>query len=305
MNKTPILIAGPTASGKSHLAVELAVKLNGAVINTDSMQVYEDLQIISARPTEEEMRRVPHFLYGVLKASERCSVGEWSRLAAETMEEVEEKGLRPIFVGGTGLYFRALLEGLSTIPEIPAQIRASAAKTIDTGGILILYDDLRNRDPESAARISPNDPQRIQRAWEVLETTGRSLSDWQKDKQEPVLHGPVDKIVLEPDRRKLYFRCEKRFERMLGEGGLHEISALLKLGLEPSLPVLKALGVQEMAEYLHGDVSYDQAIKRSKMVTRRYAKRQLTWMRNQMGDWPRLDPLSPNLVEQALSLIDE
>jgi len=304
MTMTPILIAGPTASGKSNLALELALRLNGAVINTDSMQVYEDLRIISARPSQVEELKVPHFLYGVMDGAERSSAGEWGRMAEEALEEAQADGLRPIFVGGTGLYFTALTEGLSPIPEIPPQIRASAAKTIDKGGIATLYADLEERDPETAAKVRPSDPQRIQRAWEVLEATGRGLTDWQREKTAPVLKEPAIKIVLEPLRQKLYARCERRFERMLGEGGLHEVSALLKRGLDPTLPVMKALGIPEMGAYLHGDGSYDQAIKRAKLMTRRYAKRQMTWMRNQMGDWPRLDPSSPTLVDEAMALIE-
>ncbi len=304
MTKTPILIAGPTASGKSQLALDLANRLGGAIINTDSMQVYKDLRVLTARPSEEEEAQAPHFLYGVIDASVRCSAGVWGRMAAETLIEVERAGLRPIFVGGTGLYFAALTQGLSAIPEIPSYIRAQAARRIDAGEIDDLFQDLVRRDPESAARMGPTDTQRIQRAWEVLQATDKGLSEWNREKQEPVLKEPPIRIVLEPVRNRLYARCEKRFEIMLSEGALDEVRLLLKRGLSPTLPALKALGVRELGDYLSGHIQLGQAIGRSKMMTRRYAKRQLTWMRNQMEDWDRLDPASKTLFDDAMSVID-
>jgi len=299
MSKTPILIAGPTASGKSALALQLAAELGGAIINTDSMQIYAGLEVLSAAPSERERAAAPHFLYGVLDASERCSAGRWAGLAANALKSVREDGLTPIFVGGTGLYFRALTDGLSPIPQVPPEVRARALERLKSGGNEGLLADIAVRDPETAARLRPTDSQRIQRAWEVLEATGRGLAAWQGEAGRPLIEGPMRRLVLEPPRDWLYARCEKRFDEMLTAGALQEVTGLVKRGLDPSLPAMKALGVRELAAHLAGELSLDEASERAKMLTRRYAKRQMTWMRNQMADWPRVDPSRQEAFAEA------
>lgn len=301
--QTPILIAGPTASGKSALALGLARTLGGAIINCDSMQVYEGLRVLTARPSAEEEAQVPHLLYGVLPPSTRCSAGRYGQLAMEALATCAEEGWRPIFVGGTGLYFRALTEGLSAIPKVPDSVRETADAQIAQGGIESLFADLQRRDPETAAGLRASDPQRIQRAWEVLEATGRGLSDWQAEPKHPVIQGNWQGLVLEPDRSWLYARCDQRFETMLATGGVAEAAGLMALNLNPGLPAMKALGVRELGAMAAGDLTRAEAVAQAQMLTRRYAKRQLTWMRNQMGDWPRLDPAASDLVDQAITLI--
>jgi len=300
MSKTPILIAGPTASGKSALALHLAQALGGAIINTDSMQVYEGLRVLAATPSDDEQALAPHYLYGVLDPSVRCSAGRWARMAVDVLSEVEGKGLTPIFVGGTGLYFKALMEGLSAIPEIPDEVRAQAEARKAKAGVAGLFADVAARDPRSAGRLRPTDAQRIQRAWEVLEATGRGLAEWQSQHGAPVIKGAAARLVLEPPRAWLYERSDRRFDQMLTQGALEEVAALVGRGLDPTLPALKALGVRELAVYLEGEMSLEDASEKAKMLTRRYAKRQMTWMRNQMADWERLDPSAKAVNEAAL-----
>ena len=300
MSKTPILIAGPTASGKSALALHLAQALGGAIINTDSMQVYEGLHVLSAAPSDDEQAAAPHYLYGVLDPSIRCSAGRWARMAVEVLSEVAEKGVRPIFVGGTGLYFKALMEGLSAIPEIPEEVRAQAEARKAQAGVAGLFADVAARDPKTAGRLRPTDAQRIQRAWEVLKATGRGLAEWQSRHGEPVIKGSAARLVLAPPRAWLYERCDQRFDQMLAQGALAEVAALMERRLDPTLPALKALGVRELAAHLAGELSLEEASEKAKMLTRRYAKRQMTWMRNQMGDWARLDPSQETMNEAAL-----
>lgn len=304
MSKTPILIAGPTASGKSALALHLAGSVGGAIINTDSMQVYSGLEVLTAAPSAEERAAAPHFLYGALDPSERCSAGRWARMAEEALAHVQGQGLTPIFVGGTGLYFRSLTDGLSAIPPVPPEIRARAEDLLKTQGIEGLLAQVVARDPETAGALRATDTQRIQRAWEVLESTGRGLAAWQAEAGAPVLSGPCVRIALEPPRDWLYARCDGRFEQMLAQGALDEVAALIKRGLDPSLPAMKALGVRELADHLAGRIILAEASERAKMLTRRYAKRQMTWMRNQMTDWPRLDPSRDDAFMQGDTLVD-
>jgi len=304
MSKTPILIAGPTASGKSALALHLARGLGGAIINTDSMQIYSGLEVLTAAPDAAERAAAPHFLYGALDPSQRCSVGRWARMAVEALADVRARGLTPIFVGGTGLYFRSLTEGLSAIPPVPAEIRARAEDLLKTQGNEGLLAHVAARDPETARGLRPTDTQRVQRAWEVLEATGRGLAAWQAEAGAPVLSGPAIRIALEPPRDWLYARCDARFDQMLGQGALDEVAALMNRGLDPTLPAMKALGVRELADHLAGHLTLAEASERAKMLTRRYAKRQMTWMRNQMTDWPRLDPSRDDALVQGDALVD-
>ena len=288
MKKTAILIAGPTASGKSSVAVELAERINGAVINTDSMQIYRDLAILTARPDPAEMKSVPHLLYGVLDASEISSAGKWLEFAREAYYSVADQGRVPIFVGGTGLYFRALTEGLAPIPDIPHAINEAAAALRRQLGANAFFAQLCDRDPSSASQLSANDEQRVLRAWAVLQATGRPLSDWQKSNAPALLPEPAHRIVIEPDRAWLYARINARFDRMVSEGAVAEVEALAARHLPSRLPAMRALGVPHFLAYLRGEVSLELAVEKAKTGSRRYAKRQMTWFRNQMITWNRV-----------------
>lgn len=282
-----ILIAGPTASGKSALAVTLAERLGGTVVNADSMQVYRDLAILTARPPHAEHARAPHRLYGHVDATEAYSVGRWLDDAAGVLAERQ----MPVFVGGTGLYFDALTTGIAPVPAIPAETRQRVrARAVD--GAPALHAELARRDPETAAILRPGDTQRVLRALEVLEATGRPLSSWQREPaSSPLLDpGRVLRIMLTPERAWLRARIAARFEAMTAMGALDEVSALLARALDPALPVMKALGVASLAAHLRGEIGRDEAIARAILETGRYAKRQDTWFRNRMADWPKSTP---------------
>jgi tRNA dimethylallyltransferase len=295
-----ILIAGPTASGKSALALAIAEETGGVIINADAMQVYRDLRIITARPTLEEEARVPHSLYGHVDAAVNYSVGRYLRDAATALVEAQRLGRVPIFVGGTGLYFKALTQGLSAVPPIPADIRDAVRAKLAALGPEALHALLAQRDPEGAARLSPRDRVRIARALEVLEATGRPLADWQRDGMRPLLAGEqVVRLFLAPDRATLYGRIDERFERMLAEGALDEVRALAERSLDPLLPAMKAHGVPWLIRHLHGDIPLAEAADKAKQDTRHYAKRQFTWFRHQLADWPQVAP------EQALDWLRE
>lgn len=282
----PILIAGPTASGKSALALLLAEATGGTVINADSMQVYRELRIISARPSEADENRVPHALYGHVSAREAYSAGRYAREAAIAIQEAKRSGRRPVIVGGTGLYFKALLEGLSPIPPVDPAVRdiwrARALERTPED----LYQELKRRDPGMAERLSPTDPQRITRALEVLESTGQSLSVWQQRPGEPVLDADSSiRLLLMPSRETLYQRCDTRFLAMLNTGARAEVEALAALNLDPGLPAMRALGVPQILKMVRGEMSDDEAILEAQQQTRQYAKRQLTWLRRNMNSW--------------------
>jgi tRNA dimethylallyltransferase len=287
-----VLIAGPTASGKSALALALARRHGGVVINADSMQVYRELRILSARPDADEEARAPHRLYGHVAAAERYSVARWREDARLALQAAWDTGALPIVIGGTGLYFKALTEGLSSIPPISAEIRADVEARADAEGVPALHAALATLDPESAARLAPLDRTRVTRALEVVEATGRSIGDWQRETGAPPLvdAGSARHIVLEPERSVLYERIGRRFDGMVKAGGITEAERLIALGLNPALPAMKAIGIREFGAYLAGEMSLDEAIERAKMETRRYAKRQGTWFRNQMADWERHVP---------------
>lgn len=280
------LIAGATASGKSALALAIAEAFNGVIINADSMQVYDTLQVLTARPDAADLARVPHYLYGHVSPQSDYSVGHWVADAAAALAKARANGQIPVFTGGTGLYFRALLHGLADIPDIPAAVREDLRARLEEEGVLALHAELKTRDPKLAARLHPNDPQRILRGLEVVEATGRALSDWQADTQEPLLSEPAACLMLAPSRDWLYARCDARFEAMLADGAAQaEVAALSALHLPPQAMALKALGVAELQAVARGEMELETAIAQAQMHTRRYAKRQMTWFRNQMPDW--------------------
>lgn len=281
-----ILIAGPTASGKSALALALAERLGGVIINADSMQVYRELRVLSARPTEADEARAPHRLYGHVGGHEAYSAGRFMAEAAREIGAAHRDGRVAIVTGGTGLYFKALTEGLSPIPAIPDDVRAFWRAEAARLGAGALHAELARRDPAMAARLSSTDPQRVTRALEVIEATGRSLADWQSAPGQPVVDATRSvRLVVMPGRAELYRRCDLRFEAMLAAGAAEEVRALVALGLDPELPVMRALGVVPLAAMLAGAQSREAAVERGKLDTRHYAKRQLTWLRRNMISW--------------------
>ncbi len=285
-----VLICGPTASGKSSLALELAPESGGVVINADSMQVYAGLRVITNRPTPEEEAAVPHRLYGFRSLSEPYSAALWLADVKEALAEAERQGWLPIIVGGTGLYFKALTEGLSDIPEIPPEIRERYRLVAQREPVEALYAELARRDPTTAHRLRPGDPQRIVRALEVLEATGRPLADWQGKKQPSLL--PLTQtypIALTLGREELYRRCDARFEAMLASGALEEAQAIAALGLDSGLPAMRAVGLPPLLAHVRGEISLDEAAAAAKTATRNYAKRQLTWIRGNFKSWNTLD----------------
>jgi tRNA dimethylallyltransferase len=286
-----ILIAGPTASGKSALALALAARLGGTVVNADSMQVYRDLRVITARPTPAEEARVPHLLYGHVDAAENYSVGRWCVDASAALAEAKRAGRMAIIVGGTGLYFKTLTRGLAAIPPIPADIRAAVRARLAAEGIAPLYAELVRLDPATAHRLMPGDRARITRALEVMLATGRPLADWHRDGMKPALDpaGAV-KIFLDADRAELYPRIDARFDTMLAAGALDEVAALAARGLDPSLPAMKAHGVPWLMRHLAGEITLAEAAGGGKRDTRRYTKRQATWFRHQLPDWSWVGP---------------
>jgi tRNA dimethylallyltransferase len=279
------LIAGPTASGKSALALALAERAAGTVINADSAQVYADLRIISARPSAGDEARAPHRLYGYRDAAQPCSAADWAADAKAAIAEAHEAGRVPILVGGTGLYIRTLLDGIAPVPEIDPAIRAA----VRSYSVAHNYAALQSEDPPAAARLRPSDTTRVARALEVIRSTGRPLAEWQRQLSGGIA-GDVDlaPLILLPDRDRLYERCDLRFERMMSNEGIEEVSSLLKRGLNPILPAMRAIGVREIAAYLRGESSRDAALAAGRTATRQYAKRQYTWFSRQPpAHWPR------------------
>jgi tRNA dimethylallyltransferase len=282
-----ILIAGPTASGKSALALTLAEKLNGVIVNADSMQVYRDLRVITARPAPEDEARVPHQLYGHVDAAENYSTGRWLKDVGARLEDIRAGGKLPILVGGTGLYFTALSTGLAAVPPIPDDIRDEVRGRLAREGVAPLRAELEQLDPKTAARLRVNDRNRISRALEVVKATGRSLTDWHSEGMPPVLDATrVAKVFLETERTALVSRIEARFDAMLKAGALDEVRALAARNLDPTLPAMKAHGVPWLIRHLRGEIGLDEAAEGARMDTRRYARRQVTWFRNQLSDWP-------------------
>ena len=281
-----VLIAGPTASGKSRLAAELAQEHGGLVVNADSMQVYAELRILTARPGRDDEAAVPHRLYGHVAAAERYSVGRWLTDIAAELERAWKAERLPVVTGGTGLYFRALTEGLAAVPAIPADIREAIQRSAEGEASELLHRRLAEIDPEDAAQVRSSDRSRILRALEVFEATGRSLAAWQARPTEPILRASeVTRLVLDPDRAVLHERISARADAMLQDGAMEEARQLAKLKLSSDLPAMKAIGVRELLDHLDGKTSLDEAIVGMKTETRRYAKRQMTWFRTQMPEW--------------------
>jgi tRNA dimethylallyltransferase len=286
-----VLIAGPTASGKSALALEMARRTGGIIVNTDAMQVYDVLRVVTARPSEAETALAPHQLYGVVPPSVRFSTGAWLDAVSALIQSEAENQTSLIFAGGTGLYFEALTNGVADVPPIPAEITRQVEAEIeglDAKNRALL---IAERDPQMAARLKAPDPQRVIRALAVLAATGRSLASFQDEGQKGLLDDfVVERIVLNPDRDVLRARIAHRFETMFSSGAVEEVAALLALQLDPSLPAMKAIGVPEIGGWLAGRLSREQAVELATIATRQYAKRQRTWFRNRMADWTWIDP---------------
>lgn len=283
------LIAGPTASGKSALALRLAQEIGAEIVNGDALQLYADLRLLTARPSLEEEALVPHHLFGTVDAADGWSVGRWLRAATSVLDEIAARGRPVVVVGGTGLYFRALTHGLADVPQTPDDVRAASAADFDAMGEAAFRDRLAQVDPAAEARISPADRQRLSRAWEVYAATGTSLSDWQARTDPALAAGSWSAVALEPPRQALYDRCDARLEAMIDHGALDEVAALAARGLDPALPAMKAVGYRELAAYLQGETTLAEGLQAAQRETRRYAKRQSTWLRGQMVDWPRVD----------------
>jgi tRNA dimethylallyltransferase len=302
-NPSVIIVAGPTASGKSALALELAAVIGGTIINADSQQIYRDLNILSARPDAVAMRRVPHRLYGFLDAAERGSVGRWRALALAEIAKAHARGSLPFLVGGTGLYLRAIQYGLAAVPPIPAAIRAEAGALFQALGGVAFRDRLMVLDP-AASRLPSGDRQRLLRAWEVARATGRPLGEWQRDAAGP---GPYRfaTILTMPPREVLYAACDARFAAMIANGAVAEAAALATRGLMPDLPALKAVGVPELLRHLRGETSLAEAVAAGQRATRRYAKRQMTWFRHQIVPNLLLDQqISEGLLRKSRDFIE-
>jgi tRNA dimethylallyltransferase len=301
-----VLIAGPTAGGKSGLALRLAEQLPGVVINADSMQVYRELRILTARPTVEDEARAPHALYGFVSGAEAYSAGRYAVDAAAAIAEARAAGRVPIVVGGTGLYFKVLLEGLSPVPQVPAEVRAYWRGQAAMRPALELHALLQQKDPEMAARLMPTDPQRIVRALEVLESTGRSLAAWQRTPGSPVVDERQSvRLLVVPDRAQQVAAIDARFDAMLATGALDEVRGLLALGLSDELPVMRTLGVAPLAAHLKGQMDIETAVAAGKAETRQYAKRQLTWLRRNMIAWKPIEKQQmKRLIAADLSFID-
>ena len=287
-----VAVAGPTASGKSALALDLARRRGGIVINADSMQVYRELSILTARPGAGDLTASPHRLYGHVAAAESYSVANWLEDLARELAAAEAAGALPIVVGGTGLYFQALFAGLSPVPPVPDEIRNKWRERARGAAPGELHAELAERDAAMAAKLSAGDTQRLTRALEVIEGTGRSLLDWQSEAGVPlVAPDAAERLLVTMDRDAILRRCDARFDAMIDWGALEEVRALLRQGLPPDLPAMRALGVPELADHLGGGCSLDEAVARAKIATHQYVKRQLTWSRRYMADW-RMVPAS-------------
>lgn len=281
------LLGGPTASGKSRRALETAERTGAVIINADSQQLYADLRVLSARPTAAEEARAEHRLYGVADAADAWSVGRWSRAVAPLLAELAAEGRPALLVGGTGLYFTALTKGLADIPDVPVAAREAAGQAFDADGEAAFRARLAAIDPRAATVIEAGDRQRLVRAAAVAAHTGRVLSDWQADTRPLLAPGSWTGMVIEPEREALYAACDARVAFMVEAGALEEVRALTARGLDPALPAMKAVGVREFAAHLAGETTLEAAVEATRQATRNYAKRQLTWFRNQTPDWPR------------------
>jgi tRNA dimethylallyltransferase len=298
-----VLIAGPTASGKSALALALAERTDGVIINADSAQIYRDLPVLSAAPNKGERARAEHRLYGVRDGADPCSAADWAELAKIEIADVQASGRLPILVGGTGLYIRTLLDGIAPVPAIDGDVR----KRIRSRSVQENRAQLEKLDSEAAARLNRSDSARISRALEVVLSTGRTLAEWQSSRDGGIgARVSLRPLVLRPPRNWLYARCEARFEAMVENGAIDEVKALLARNLDPSLPVMRGIGVREIAAFLAGEIGRDEMVVRGQQATRNYAKRQYTWFAHQPPrDWSRFDrPLDETSMGEALALLD-
>jgi tRNA dimethylallyltransferase len=302
-----ILIAGPTASGKSALALEIAASLGGLIVNADSMQVYRDLRIITARPSPAEEARAPHRLYGHVDAAENYSTGRWCADAAAALAAARQEGRVAILVGGAGLYFKALTQGLAAVPPIPPEIRGAVRARLESEGIAALHAELAQRDPVAAARLMPNDRARVTRALEVVLATGRSLLAWHEEGLPASLDpAAAAKIFLDVGREELAGRIDRRFDAMMAAGALDEVRALAARTLNPSLPAMKAHGVPWLIRHLKGEVSLADAAEHAKLETRQYTKRQATWFRNQLSGFVWVAPArAQSEIEKQLQALSK
>lgn len=290
-----VLIAGPTASGKSAAALDLARHIGGVLINADAMQVYKEAPILTAQPDARARAQAPHLLYGHVSAREPYSVGRYAEDARRALAEVRAMDKVPILVGGTGLYFAALTEGLADVPPVPVEIRVKARALLEEIGVGELHARLSLRDAETAAELRPTDPQRVVRAWEVLEATGRPMRHWREKQNPPLLQGlRLARFVLDPPRPLLRVKIAERFEEMLDHGG--EKEALALADLDPALPAAKLLGLRQLIGFGEGRLSRDQAVGEAVTLTRQFAKRQSTWFRNRMADYIWFDPVLSNII---------
>jgi tRNA dimethylallyltransferase len=296
------VIAGPTASGKSALALAFAQQISGVIVNADSAQIYRDLPILSAAPSVEDRAAAEHRLYGVLDGALPCSAADWADMARREIADIHASGRTPILVGGTGLYLRTLLDGIAPVPEIDPEVR----RRVREAPVEENRSKLEALDPVAAARLKPTDTARIARALEVIQSTGRPLADWQKER-EGGIGGEVAlrPLVLLPPRPWLYARCDERFAHMIEQGAVAEVEALLARGLDPNLPVMRGIGVREIAAHLNGQRSLADSLAAGQQATRRYAKRQYTWFAHQPpAEWPRfMEPLEGNSIGKALALL--
>ena len=296
-----VLIAGPTTSGKSALALALAAEINGAVINADSMQVYTETRILTARPTDEDTARAPHLLYGHVGVNETYSAGRYQAEAAHALRTTRESGRVPIFAGGTGMYFGVLTEGLALVPAIPSGVREAAEARRNAIGAEAFHAELAKRDPVAGGKLRASDTQRTLRAWEVFEATGRPLSEWQQEMSEPLLANMnVARFIIAPPRDVLHQRINHRFDAMLAAGAMEEATALEN----PSSTAAKILGLRELRAAANGVLPLDEAVEQAKARTRQYAKRQMTWFRHRMADWnwaetQELSNILPLLMDAA------
>ncbi|WP_082827092.1 tRNA (adenosine(37)-N6)-dimethylallyltransferase MiaA [Pseudovibrio sp. WM33] len=299
-----VLIAGPTASGKTALSIQLAKELNAWVVNADSMQIYSDLHILSARPSVEEESQAPHYLFGHVPSDQPYSVMNWLTEFEELLSDARQSGRPLVVVGGTGLYFRSALEGLSLMPDIPEDVRQHWRVFSQDAAAGALHNALGERDQIMADRLHPSDTQRIVRALEVIEGTGKSLSVWQNERSTPLLSTDESvRVVLSPDRKVLHDRIHRRFDLMVEQGAVEEACALWVKGLDPNLQVMKAIGVKQLAEAAQGLTSMDWAVEKAKTETRRYAKRQSTFFRGQLSTWQNIDPLKTSEIEAFVETV--
>jgi len=295
----PLLIAGPTASGKSALALAVAERDGGMIINADASQVYACWRVLTARPSEVDQARAPHRLYGHVPGGVRYSTGAWLRDVSCVLDECRARGLRPIVVGGTGLYFTALTQGFAEIPEISPEVRATSIAMLANGRLGAMLDDLARDDPETLARIDRKNPMRVQRAWEVVRSTGRGLAQWHEGSPAPLLEDAA-KVTLQPDTSLLNRSIDIRLDAMVEAGALDECRDFAVMGLDPSLPSARVLGAPQFMAHLRGEMTLGHAIAESATATRQYAKRQRTWMRNRMADWLRV-PAGPGALAAVIA----